>query len=274
MASNTDKETKKVTTPTPKKAVVKKTTALKKAEKTEKVAVTTETNASEVVVAKVTPAKTIQADVLDTTGKVIESMSLPGEIFGAKINPQLMAQAVRVYLTNQRQGTSSTKTRGEVTGSTRKIYRQKGTGRARHGGVRAPIFVKGGVAHGPKPRNFELKLSKKMKKASLFSALTAKLQDKQVKIISGLDKLEPKTKEMVKVLTQLELHTAKHILFVVPQEKDKAQQVIRISRNIDGVTYMSATQLTTYEVLNHAVLLMTKDAVDTLANHFLRKEEK
>ena len=97
---------------------------------------------------------TVSVDVVGIDGKVTGKISLPGEIFGEKLNKALLAQVVRVYLANQRQGTASTKTRGEVEGSTAKIYRQKGTGRARHGSKRAPIFVKGGVVFGPKPRRF------------------------------------------------------------------------------------------------------------------------
>lgn len=228
------------------------------------------------VAVKKTPPRAVKADVVDTKGKVVESMSLPGAIFGAKVNPDLMAQAVRVYLINQRQGTVSTQSRGEVTGSTRKIYRQKGTGRARHGAASAPIFVKGGLAHGPKPKDYSLKLSKKMRKASLFSALTTKLQEKQVKIVSGLEKLPPKTKEMAAVLQKLELSGKKpqNILLVLPMEQEKNQTLMRISRNIDGVTYAQASQLNTYDVLKTSTVLIVKDAVTSLERHFLRKEEK
>ena len=106
----------------------------------------------------------LTVDVYDTRGKVVEKMHLPKDIFGVDVNQQLIAQAVRVYLANKRQGTVSTKTRGEVTGSTRKIYRQKGTGRARHGSIRAPIFVHGGLVFGPKPRDYSMKFPKKMRK--------------------------------------------------------------------------------------------------------------
>jgi large subunit ribosomal protein L4 len=136
----------------------------------------------------------VKIDVLDLTGKVQTSIDLPAELFGAKVNKQIMAQAVRVYLANQRQGTQSTKTRGEVTGSTRKIYRQKGTGRARHGGITAPIFVGGGIALGPKPRDYGLSLPKKMRRVALASALTSQLNAGKVKVVDGFDTIEPKTK--------------------------------------------------------------------------------
>ena len=122
----------------------------------------------------------LNIDVFDIKGKNVGSISLPESIFKAKVNPQVVAQAVRVYLANQRQGTSSTKTRGEVQGSTRKIYRQKGTGRARHGSIRAPIFVHGGVAFGPKPRDFSLKIPSKIKQQALFSAFSSKFSADEI----------------------------------------------------------------------------------------------
>src|SRR5882724_11511103 len=138
--------------------------------------------------------KTLALDVYGLDGKVAEKVTVPAAIFGEKVNKTLLAQAVRVYLANKRQGNASTKTRGEVDGSTRKIYRQKGTGKARHGSVRAPIFVHGGVVFGPKPRDFSLSLPKKMKRKALFSALSAKLQGKELIVVSSLETITPKTK--------------------------------------------------------------------------------
>lgn len=202
-------------------------------------------------------------DVFNTVGKAVEKMTLPKEIFGTKINKPLMAQAVRVYLANQRKGTSSTKTRGEVEGSTRKIYRQKGTGRARHGGIRAPIFVKGGIAFGPKPRDYSLSLPQKMKKAALISALSAKLSDGEIKILTGLEKIPPKTKEMATVFTSLSLTPKKSsILLVLPEKNDTLTRAVR---NIEGVTYMYARQLHTYEILRARTVLFMKEAVMSLA---------
>src|SRR5581483_3879222 len=127
-------------------------------------------------------APKLSASVYDLKGKAIGRVTLPSEVFGVEENPHLLAQAVRVYLANQRQGTVSTKTRGEVQGSTRKIYRQKGTGRARHGGIRAPIFVHGGIVFGPKPREFSLSMPQKMRRLALFTALSGKVKDGELKI--------------------------------------------------------------------------------------------
>ncbi|HSW97991.1 MAG TPA: 50S ribosomal protein L4 [Candidatus Saccharimonadales bacterium] len=226
---------------------------------------------------KVSPAKTtvdtkessLTISVFDASGKEFETMTLPEEIFGAKVNPILMAQAVRVYLANQRQGNASTKTRGEVTGSTRKIYRQKGTGRARHGGVRAPIFVKGGIAHGPKPQDHSLSMPKKMKRAALFSALTAKLIADGVKIVSGLESVEPKTKNMAVALNHFGLSDKKtKILLVTPEN---IASVIRGGSNLAGVTITAADRLNTYQVLNTKKLIFMKDAIETMQKVFLKK---
>src|SRR3989344_1501184 len=138
----------------------------------------------------------ISAPMYNVRGAKNGSLALPKEVFGVKINQPLMAQAVRVYLANQRQGNASTKSRGDISLTTAKWYRQKGTGRARHGAKSAPIFVGGGVAHGPKPKDYSLNLPQKMKKAALYSELSLKAKDGEIKILSGLSKITPKSKEM------------------------------------------------------------------------------
>ena len=208
---------------------------------------------------KSSPHQNLKIDVYDIKGKVVEAINLPKEVFGAKVNKSLIAQAVRVYLANQRRGSASTKTRGEVAGSTRKIYRQKGTGRARHGSLRAPIFVHGGIVFGPKPRDYSLKFPRKMKKAALFSALSAKVKDKEIKIIKGLEDLMPKTKLMADVLKKLEL--TNKVLLVLPE---KTENISRASRNIEGVSTTLADQLNTYEVLRNKMLLFTKKSIESL----------
>jgi len=205
----------------------------------------------------------LTVDVFDTAGKAAGSIILPEALFGAKINPVLMAQAVRVYLVNQRQGTVSTKTRGEVDGSTRKIYRQKGTGRARHGGIRAPIFVKGGVAHGPKPKNYELSLSKNMKKAAFASALTAKLHGNGIKVVTGVEKLGLKTKAFADAFAKWEVDSKKrNALVVLPKD---SQELYRGMRNLEGVAITTAARLNTYEVLRYKTIVLLKDTVDVFA---------
>ncbi|MGH7246030.1 MAG: 50S ribosomal protein L4, partial [Candidatus Levyibacteriota bacterium] len=196
------------------KTVVKKATVAKKAV-VKKVAVKKATAKvlSKAAVKTYVAQSGLKVDVFDAKGKVVSSMTLPKELFDMPINKTLMAQAVRVFLGNQRQGTVSTKTRGEVAGSTRKIYRQKGTGRARHGGIRAPIFVKGGIAHGPKPKDYTFSLPVKMRRKALFSALSAKVKEGGIRVVSGLSKIEPKTKPVAELLTAI---AAEKVLLVMP----------------------------------------------------------
>lgn len=235
---------------------------------------------------KVTDKKTLkektacQIEVFDTEGKVSGKLNLPEKIFAAKVNKDLIAQAVRVYLANQRQGTQNTKTRSEVRFSTAKIYRQKGTGRARHGARSAPIFVGGGIAHGPKPRDFSLSLPKKMRRAALFAALSAKLAEKNIIAIEGLEKVEAKTKAFTKILENLKnvlgnkelKKKALKILIVLP---GKLENLERAARNVWGISLSEARLLNTYSVLNHQKLLFLKDSIPVLEKNFLeRKSEK
>lgn len=216
----------------------------------------------------------ISVNVYGMDGKVTGKITLPGEIFGAKVNPNLMSQAVRVYLFAQRQGNASTKTRGEVRGTTKKMYRQKGTGRARHGAAKAPIFVGGGITFGPRPRDFSLELPKKMKRASLFSSLTSKLQEEKVKVLD-LSASTGKTQEIVKTLRSLDLISkngkAKKIMIVVSND---SKMVIRGSKNINGAILKNAANLTTYEVLNSNSILLTKESIEVMKNAYLVSSKK
>lgn len=210
---------------------------------------------------------TLKVAIVGVDGKARGNMSLPTEIFGQKPNKTLIAQAVRIYLANQRQGNASTKTRSQVVGSTRKIYRQKGTGRARHGALKAPLFVGGGVAHGPHPHDFSLKFPKKMKKMALVSALSEKAQESAIRVVDG--DFSGKTKEVSILLKSLEFNKkgkANKILFVV-DEKGKALQG---ARNIGGLEVENATSLTTYNVTVSKNILFVKSAIDTLSKRFLK----
>lgn len=258
---------------TAKKVIAKtktKTVAPKKIVVAKKVVVRTTVKPVVKEVKKTTGGLTV--DVYGMTGNVVAKLSLPKEIFGAKVNDKLMAQAVRVYLANQRGGNASTKTRGEVHGTTKKAWRQKGTGRARHGSRKAPIFVHGGVAHGPKPHDFSLKMPQKMRKAALFSALTFKNQSGEIKIISGLEKIEPKTKFMADVVKKLDTDSKKrNILLITPdREKNGFENLYRASRNIEGLRILKADLVNTYEILNTKAIFLMKDAVDAIEKHFVK----
>jgi large subunit ribosomal protein L4 len=211
---------------------------------------------------------TIEVDVIGLNGKATGKIDLPKEIFGAKVNPVLMAQAVRVYLANQRRGTASTKTRGEVAASTRKIYRQKGTGRARHGALTAPLFVGGGISFGPKPKDFSMNLPKKMKRGALFSALTSKLQAKEIMVIDG--QKAQKTKEIAQLLKALELRGKKKNGKVVVVASKEDAVLGRATRNIEGVSVVAAGSLTTYDCLNNKHLIFARNAVDALKTLYIK----
>jgi large subunit ribosomal protein L4 len=227
---------------------VKKTKPVKKVKKATKV----------VVKEEVDSVKGIRTSVVGLDGKATGSITLPSELFAAKINKQLMAQAVRVYLANQRGGHASTKTRGEVEGSTRKIYKQKGTGKARHGGIRAPIFVGGGIVFGPRPRDYSLAFPQKMKHVALASALTQQLEHKNIIIVSGLS-LVKKTKEMASML--ISIGATRKTLFVTPKE---SAVVVRAGRNIEGVDILPVSDINTYSVLMHGKVVFMKEAIGEL----------
>lgn len=202
----------------------------------------------------------LSVPVYSLTGRASGTLALPKEIFGVKVNKNLLSQAIRVYTTNQKNLFGSTKTRGEVEGSTAKIYRQKGTGKARHGGIRAPIFVGGGIVFGPKPRKIRLTLPKKMKKAALLSALSSKMGDKGILGLSGMDKASGKTKEMVKLLNKI--NGGKSTLIVTGEKTDN---VVRAVKNIPGIDVLPANLINAYEVLKHNMLLVTKEAIEKIA---------
>lgn len=209
--------------------------------------------------------------VVNTSGKAAGQVELPKEIFAAKVNPDLMAQAVRVYLSNQRKARAKTKTRGEVVGSGRKIWRQKGTGRARHGDRYAPIFVGGGVAHGPTgEENYKLLLPKKMKRRALFSALTAKLAEGELLVVKGLDKVSGKTAEMAKIFKNLKVSAKDKPLIALP---DGIENLVRASRNLAGVSLIRAESLNTYQVLNTKRLIFLPESIERLKEIFLKGEK-
>lgn len=244
--------------PAVKTSAVEKTPTVKAASKA--------TVASEAKVTKVN----LSVNSFDITGKALTAVKLPEAIFGVAVNQPLITQAIKIYLANQRQGTVRTKSRGEVHGSSRKIYRQKGTGRARHGGIRAPIFVGGGVAHGPKPVDHTRSMPTKMRRAALFSVLSDKQLQGGITVIEGLEKMEPKTKSFAQLLTKTALGGKKQkILVVLPGTMENAQ---RAARNLEGVSYVHAKQLNSYEALNARTILLGREAIAVMEEAFLAKK--
>lgn len=195
-------------------------------------------------------------EVFDVSGKVVDKIELSKEVFGVKPNKQLMAQAVRVYLANQRSGTADVKTRAEVRGGGRKPWRQKGTGRARIGSIRAPHWRGGGVVHGPTPKDYSLQMPKKMKKAALISALAEKFAEKAIVVLKELKFKEAKTKEAARMLKSLEFNGKSMVVVLEVGETEK-----RALRNLEGTKTLIFKDLNTYEVLNNKKMLITKDAI-------------
>jgi large subunit ribosomal protein L4 len=188
-------------------------------------------------------------------------VELPPEIFGAEVSLDLLWRAVRTHLSNLRQGTASTKDRGEVSGGGRKPWPQKHTGRARHGSIRSPLWRHGGVTFGPKPRDWDLDLPKKMRRKALISALSARAQEEKIVLIDRLGFAKPKTKEAISLLSRLGL-PEKTLVVVAPEEYQIP--VYKSFSNIPGVECFRADLLTAYEVLEHEGLLFTQAAVEAL----------
>jgi len=188
-------------------------------------------------------------------GDKIGEIELSDDVFGAEVRSDIMHRAVVNFLANQRLGTASTLTRAEVAGGGRKPWRQKGTGRARHGSIRSPLWRKGGIVFGPKPRSFNISMPKKMKRFALKSALSAKTKDNQLILLDSLTMEAPKTKQMVSILDNLKV--AKKSLIVIA---DKDENVVKSARNIPGVKATYVNTINVYDILNHDYLIMTKEA--------------
>ena len=189
-------------------------------------------------------------------GATIGQVELSDELFAAEVNPFAMHLVVRAILNGRRLGTQSALTRTEVRGGGRKIYRQKGTGNARHHGNRAPQFKKGGVVFAPKPRDYDIAVPKKVRRLAMKSAFTSKAQADEIIVLDSLKLAAPKTKEMVKVLRALGA-TKKALVLVAEKDED----LLRAANNIPGVTVALVNTINVYEILRHDAFIMTQDAV-------------
>ena len=189
-------------------------------------------------------------------GATVGQVELSDELFAAEVNPFAMHLDVRAILNGRRLGTQSALTRTEVRGGGRKIYRQKGTGNARHHGNRAPQFKKGGVVFAPKPRDYDIAVPKKVRRLAMKSAFTSKAQADEIIVLDSLKLAAPKTKEMVKVLRALGA-TKKALVLVAEKDED----LLRAAHNIPGVTVALVNTINVYEILRHDAFIMTQDAV-------------
>jgi len=188
-------------------------------------------------------------------GEQVGDIELSENVFGAELNVEVMHQVVKMQLANKRQGTQSALTRGEVSGGGIKPWRQKGTGRARQGSIRAPQWIHGGIVFAPKPRDYSYTVPKKIKRLAMKSALSSKVTDNNIVVLDELNIEEPKTKLVADMLKTLE---AKKALIVVP-EKDEA--VYKSARNIEGVAILPVNNLNVYDILKYDKFIITKDAV-------------
>ncbi len=201
----------------------------------------------------------IKLPVKDMTGRDVDEVELPGEIFEVPINVGLMHQAYVRQMANARLGTHKTQSRGEVSRTKAKWYRQKGTGRARHGSRNAPIFVGGGVAHGPRPRKYTKKMPKQMRRAALRSALSAKVADDEIVVVDKLEMAAPKTRDMVDVLYNLVGDDSALVLLA------EANENVQLSiRNLPDARYLRASYLNVRDLLKFDKVIMPLDALDVI----------
>ncbi len=198
----------------------------------------------------------MQVPVYNLTGEEVDKIEVSDHVFGVPFRQSVVHQVVVRQRANARQGTASTKTRGEVAGSTRKLFRQKGTGSARAGSIRSPIRRGGGVVFGPRPRSYRQAVPKKMRQLALRCVLSAKLRDQELKVLEQLQLAEPKTKEMASILAALKVASSALIVTSGPEEN-----VIKSARNLPGVKTLPASLLNVIDLLSCKMLLITVAAV-------------
>ncbi|HEU0139351.1 MAG: 50S ribosomal protein L4 [Bryobacterales bacterium] len=199
-------------------------------------------------------------DVFDLNNQKVGELELADSVFGAAVNEALMYEAVRHYMASRRSGTVKTKTRWEVSGSGKKLWRQKGTGRARVGSIRSPLWRHGGTAHGPQPRDYSYKLPRKMLLGALRSALSAKLRDGELKVIQAFTLPDHKTRSMRSALGKIE--AGRKVLLVENEENRNLQLGCR---NLPGVTLVASREVTVYDLLGHTQVVLSESAARKLS---------
>ena len=198
-------------------------------------------------------------DVYNVEGKKVSDVELNEEIFGIEPNEDIVHSVLVNYLANQRQGTQSTKTRSEVSGGGKKPWRQKGTGRARQGSIRAPHWVGGGIALGPKPRSYKYRVNKKERRLAIKSVLSSKVLENELVVVDAIDFKEIKTKNMVNALTNLKVEGK--TLILLPEKNENVQ---KSARNIEGVKTSLVNTINVYDLLKYTKLVVTLDTVKKL----------
>ncbi len=200
-----------------------------------------------------------KVDVLDMKGKKVSDIELADSVFGIEPNEAIVHSVLVNYLANQRQGTQSTKTRAEVSGGGKKPWRQKGTGRARQGSIRAPQWIKGGIALGPKPRSYKYTVNRKERRLAIKSILSSKVLEKELTVVDKLEVKEIKTKTMVKALADMKVEGK--TLIVLPENN---KNVLMSSRNIEGVKTIVANNINVFDLLKYTNLILPVDTVKKL----------
>ena len=201
-------------------------------------------------------------DIYNISGERIGEVTLSSKVFGTKVNEALLYEALKAQASSRRRGTASTKERAQVRGGGRKPWRQKGTGRARAGSIRSPIWKGGGTTFGPRPRDYSYSLPRKAKRKAIKSALSAKFKEKEILILDRMDLQEAKTKKMASILVNL--RSGKKPLLVIEEGNE---MVRRAARNIEGVKIISPNSLNLYDLLNHNKLILTKEALAKIEEH-------
>lgn len=199
-------------------------------------------------------------EIIDLNNTAVGSIELADAVFGAEVNEALLYEAVRQYTAAKRSGTASTKTRHEVSGSGKKLWKQKGTGRARMGSIRSPLWRHGGSVHGPQPRSYEYKLPRRMVLGALRSALSAKLRDGELRVVQAFQLADAKTKNMHGILGKLK--AKKSVLLV---ETGENTNLDRASRNLPGVKLVPTRDVTVYDLLRHEEVLLSESAARKLS---------
>ncbi|MCR5211292.1 MAG: 50S ribosomal protein L4 [Lachnospiraceae bacterium] len=198
-----------------------------------------------------------EVKVFSTDGKETGTLELSDSVFGVEPNEHLVALAVKQYLANQRQGTQKAKTRSEVSGGGRKPWRQKGTGHARQGSIRAPQWKGGGMVFAPVPRDYSFKMNRKEKRAALRSVLSSKVLDNKLCVIEGLSMDAPKTKDFAKVVSNLDLAKA---VFVIAENDESRSSIVISARNMPNVITAAPNTINVFDLLKYDTVVLTKDA--------------
>lgn len=207
---------------------------------------------------------TLKLDILNKEGIKISDFLISTNIFGRELNSDLISHYVRVYLTNQRVGNAHTKTRGEVSGAGKKPWKQKGTGRARVGSIRSPLWVKGGITHGPRSKTFRLELPKKMRVGALLNVLSARFNSNNIKLIDTFAISDIKTKSFETLMNNLNLLGTKTLIVVF----DKNDNLIKSARNLDRISVKMLSTLNAYDILNNSNILFDQNSIKALESKY------